>query len=116
MLTGLAWKITLPLASVAVGAREVHSVLPVALMAPDVNAEARLAVPLAVELEQPAKRSDVGQHAWRERGLRERLDPADGLVACGDVDAGVAVVHQKSSFPINVRVSSRTGEFSGESQ
>ena len=90
----------LELGADAVGARHQH----------------RLAVSVAVELKQSAERPDIGQHARGERGFRERLDPADGLVARGDVDAGVAVVHQKSSFPISMRVSSRAGEFSGESQ
>ena len=41
------------------------------------------------EPEEPAERSDLGQHARRERAARERPDPADDLVAGVDVDAGL---------------------------
>ena len=64
----------------AVGARDEHGI----------------AVPVAIEAEQAAERADLGQHAGRERGARERLDPADRLVAGVDVDAGLAVVHHCS--------------------
>ena len=56
--------------------------------------EHRLAVAAGLELEQPAERSDVRQHAGRERRTRERADAADRFVAGVDVDAGRLVVHQ----------------------
>ena len=69
----------------------------------DTSTGSRYAV--AVEPEQAAERPDVGQHARREGAARERLDAADGLVAGVDVDAGLPVVHQKSSLPISVCIS-----------
>ncbi len=46
-----------------------------------------LAVPLAVQAEQAAERSDLGEHAGRERAARERPDAPHGFVAGVDVDA-----------------------------
>ena len=84
----------------AVGARDEHGILK----------------PVAVEAEQTAERSDVGEHAGRERRPRQRLDPPHRLVSGVDVDAGLTVVHQKSSFPISVCINWRVGDPSGESQ
>ena len=44
-------------------------------------------MPGRAETEQAAERSDVGQHAGRERAARQRADAADDLVAGVDVDA-----------------------------
>ncbi len=55
--------------------------------------EHRLAVAVAVELEQTAERPDLREDARRERGARQRLDAADGLVPRVDVDARLSVVH-----------------------
>ena len=91
----------LELGADAVGARDQH----------------RLAIPVAIEAEQAAERSDVREHAGRERRPRQRPDAADGLVAGVDVDASLAVVHQKSSLPIRVCIErARVGDPSGESQ
>ena len=45
------------------------------------------------QTEQSAERSEIRQHARRERPAREAADPADDLVARFDVDAGLFVVH-----------------------
>ena len=50
-----------------------------------------------VETEQPAERSDVREHARRERAARQRADPADDFVAGVDVDAGLLVIHLRTS-------------------
>ena len=42
---------------------------------------------------QAAERSDLGQHAGRERPAREPFNPSDDLVAGVDVDARILVVH-----------------------
>ena len=47
---------------------------------------------------------------------RQRPDAADGFVAGVDIDAGLPVVHQKSSLPISVCISARVGEPSADSQ
>ena len=49
--------------------------------------------PGAAEVEQPAKRADLRQHARRERAARQRPDPAHDFVAGVDVDARLLVVH-----------------------
>src|SRR5581483_11891361 len=84
----------------AVGARYEHRILKV----------------VAIEAEQPAERSDLGQHAGGERRPRERLDAADGFVAGVDVDARLAVIHQKSSLPMIVCIRARRGDPSPDSQ
>ena len=56
-----------------------------------------------VELEQAAERSDVRQHAGRERGFREPLDAADGFVARIDVDAGRFVIHGSQGLRARAR-------------
>ena len=61
----------------------------------------------AIQTEQAAERSDLRQDAGRERGARQRFDSPHGLVAGVDVDAGLSIVHQKSSFPIRVCISCR---------
>ena len=53
--------------------------------------EHRLAIAVAIELEQTAERPDLGEHARREGRARQRLDAADGLVAGVDVDARLSV-------------------------
>ena len=70
----------------AVGARDEHRILK----------------PVAIEAEQAAERSDVREDAGRERRPRQRPDAAHRLVSGVDIDAGLTVVHQKSSFPIRV--------------
>ena len=72
--------------------------------------------PVAVEAEQAAERSDVGQHAGREGRPRQGLDSPHRLVSGVDVDPGLTVIHQKSSFPISVCINWRVGDPSGESQ
>ncbi len=49
------------------------------------------------EPEQAAKRTDLGQHAARERPARERADPPHDLVTGVDVDARLLVVHQNNA-------------------
>ena len=52
----------------------------------------RLAIAIAIEAEQAAERSDIRQHAGRERAERASdRDAADRFVAGVDVDAGVAM-------------------------
>ena len=94
---------TLQLGPDAVGARHQH----------------RLRNGRAIEPEQPAERTDLGEHTGRERGAGERFDTPDGLVAGVDVDAGLhgssladvrRIGGQNSSFPISVCVSPRAGD------
>ncbi len=55
--------------------------------------EHRLAKAGGIEREQSAERTDLGQHAGRERRARQGFDASDGFVAGVDVDAGLAIIH-----------------------
>src|SRR5439155_15308427 len=94
----------LQLGADAIGARDEHRVAPT----------------LAIDSEESAERTDIREDARRERRARQRLDAADGLVACVDVDAGLAIigahVFQKSSLPISVCIRRRVGEPAADCQ
>ena len=66
-----------------------------------------------VQAEEAAERSDLGEHARRERAARQRPDAADDFVAGVDVDPGLLVIHQNSSVWISASAIFRAGDPSG---
>jgi len=50
-----------------------------------------------VEPKQAAERTDFGEHTGGKGAPSQRANPPHNLVASFDVDAGLLVVHQKSS-------------------
>ena len=84
----------------AVGARDQHGV---------VQRE-------GIEPEETAERSDVGEDARGERPAGKVPDAADDFVPRIDVDTGLTVVHQNSSFWISASAVLRVGEPAGACQ
>ena len=60
--------------------------------------ENRLAIAAGLQPEQPAERSDVREHARRERRAGEAANSADSLIAGVDVDARRLVIHAGSEL------------------
>ena len=65
------------------------------------------AVAISIQFEKAAEGSDFRQHASGKRRTSEPANPANRLVAGVDVDAGIAVIRQKSSFRMSVCISAR---------